>query len=207
MTTQKRKVSLGFDHYEISEGKHICLLFRDKEEQQRVMSRFLTSGMEAEEKLLYLVDTMPPSEFVAVMKDYGVDLNAYGKKMDLEQAHPVYCPDGHFECDEMITTLKHFCEQTESEGHVGMRGTGEMTWALTEGRVEKQELFRYESSINILLRRHPFTVCCQYDASRFDGETIMDVLAVHPMMIVNEQLIRNPLYVEPEIYLAAKTGN
>jgi len=51
------------------------------------------------------------------------------------------------------------------------------------------------------------TICCQYDTSRFDANTIMDVLEVHPMMIVNEKLVRNPIYVDPETYLAAHASD
>jgi hypothetical protein len=51
-------------------------------------------------------------------------------------------------------------------------------------------------------RTYPYTACCQYDARRFDGETIMDVLSVHPVMIVRGQLVKNPYYIEPEIFLS-----
>ena len=36
---------------------------------------------------------------------------------------------------------------------------------------------------------------------RFDGDTIMDVLAVHPMTIVRGQVVRNPFFVEPGAFL------
>ena len=42
---------------------------------------------------------------------------------------------------------------------------------------------------------------CQYDARRFDGATLFDVLNVHPMMIIRGQVVRNPYYVEPEHFL------
>ena len=40
------------------------------------------------------------------------------------------------------------------------------------------------------------------DARRFDGATILDVLRVHPMMIVHGQIVRNPYYTRPSEFLA-----
>lgn len=54
----------------------------------------------------------------------------------------------------------------------------------------------------MLLRDHPITTVCQYDANSFDGATIMEVLKVHPKMIVNGAVINNPFFIEPEDYLA-----
>jgi hypothetical protein len=201
MSTSDRNVSLGFDHPDICEGQHICLLFRDDEERRRVVSRFMKSGFEADERQLYLVDTMSLDEFREKMSDYGVELKTRGDELDLRQAAPTYCPDGHFESQRMIDALTSFFTDAKADGYPGVRGSGEMTWALSEGRTKTSELFRYEAKINAMQREHPFTVCCQYDTSKFDGNTIMDVLAVHPMVIVNEQLIKNPIYVEPETYL------
>lgn len=204
MTKEKRQVSLGFEHDDICEGTHICVLFRDDDERRRVMARFLKSGEEAEEKLLYLVDTMSPDEFVKVMKPYGVNLEKCGDRLALLQAAPMYCPDEQvFDSGRMIASLEDFITQSYKDGYIGSRGTGEMTWALKAGRTSKKELFEYEAKINIMLRDHPMTVCCQYDTSRFVANDIMDVLEVHPMMIVNEKLIQNPMYVDPETFLAS----
>ena len=45
-------------------------------------------------------------------------------------------------------------------------------------------LLEYESRVSMLLRDHPVTAVCQYDANEFDGATIIDVLKVHPQMII-----------------------
>ncbi len=88
MSRTSRKVSLGFEHDDICEGQHICLLFRD-DERRRVMSRFLSSGLAAREKLLYLVDTMTPDQLTEVMMNYGVDLNGCKNDFEVLQAEQV----------------------------------------------------------------------------------------------------------------------
>ncbi|MCP4397321.1 MAG: hypothetical protein GY801_08495 [bacterium] len=66
-------------------------------------------------------------------------------------------------------------------------------------------LLEYESRVSILLREHPFTVICQYDANVFDGATIMDVLKVHPQTIVNGAVVQNPFFIQPEEYLQKRS--
>jgi len=64
-----------------------------------------------------------------------------------------------------------------------------------------ERLLEYESRVTLLLREKPVTAVCQYNANRFDGATIMDVLKVHPQMIVRDAIIYNPFFISPEEYL------
>ena len=63
------------------------------------------------------------------------------------------------------------------------------------------QLIDYEMRLTEVLARFPFTACCQYDARRFSGSLIMDAMSVHPVMIVQGQLVKNPYYIEPEVFL------
>ena len=58
-----------------------------------------------------------------------------------------------------------------------------------------------EAWVNEALVTHPITAICQYDARRFDGATIFDVLMVHPMMIVHGHVTKNPYYMQPHEFL------
>jgi hypothetical protein len=61
--------------------------------------------------------------------------------------------------------------------------------------------------VSLLVREYPINVVCQYDARAFDGATILDILKVHPLMIVRGNIIRNPFFEEPESYLAKNHSN
>lgn len=52
-----------------------------------------------------------------------------------------------------------------------------------------------------MLETHPVTAICQYDANRFDGDTILQCLEVHPYMIVRGQVVQNPFYMKPEEFI------
>jgi hypothetical protein len=102
----------------------------------------------------------------------------------------------------MIDTVGAAYDRSIREGYAGARLTGEMTWS-TRGLPGSENLAEYECRLNILLRTVPTTAVCQYDAQRFDGATLYDILSVHPMMIVHGQVVRNPYYVEAEVFLAS----
>ena len=101
----------------------------------------------------------------------------------------------------MIQNLTNFYNDSIKLNFKGARVVGEMI-----PEVEKMpggdRLLEYESRISILTRTVPVTAVCQYDANSFDGGTIMEVLKVHPMMIVNGSVVQNPFFIEPEIYLS-----
>jgi len=79
--------------------------------------------------------------------------------------------------------------------------TGEMSWSLKD-YPGSRDLLEYEARINLLVRDVPTTAVCQYDARLFDGATLYGILSVHPMMIVHGRVVRNPYYLEPEVFLA-----
>ena len=64
-----------------------------------------------------------------------------------------------------------------------------------------ERLLEYESRVTMMLREEPVTSVCQYNANVFDGATIMEILKVHPQMIVNGNVVNNPFYIKPEKYL------
>lgn len=201
MKTERRQIPLGFTRETVEEGQHICYLYNDDFERRRVMAKYLESGLLEGEKVLYMVDDMTPHEMYGVLDDLDVDVRSKKNHFIISEAAPAYCPTGVFGADEMLDVIRDFYMNAMADGHTGARATGEMSWCLVEGRAAPEELMAYEAKLNHLLMGHPCTACCQYDTRRFDGETLMDVLSVHPVMIVRGQLVKNPFYVAPEIFL------
>jgi hypothetical protein len=75
-----------------------------------------------------------------------------------------------------------------------------MDWA-AEHRTHVDELIEFESRINDLWSRHDDAVICTYHLSRFSGDTVIDIMRTHPVVIVGGILQQNPFYVPPEQFL------
>jgi hypothetical protein len=192
-------ISLGFDTEPWPEGTHMCLIFNDDVERRAVIAKFMQSGIEANELVRYVVDTQTPEELKQSMREVGVTLPV------VVDGNEHYCPDGTFKVGRMLDGVAELYHRSLREGYVGARSTGETSWA-TKGYPGSEDLPEYEARLNILLRTTPMTAICQYDARLFDGAALYDVLSVHPMMIVHGQIVRNPYYVEPEVFLAQRAG-
>ncbi len=156
----RRTISLGFSDQKFPEGQHICYIYSDDEERLDVMSQYLKSGMEAKEKLLYLVDVMTSEQMLNHLKDLGVDFSgAKPNDFMIADAAPAYCPSGYFKTEEMLDLVKEFYLNSIDQGYSGARGTGEMSWCLTEGCANKIDLLEYETRLNGLLSKFPYTAC------------------------------------------------
>jgi len=160
MEDERRTISLGFSDQKFHEGQHICYIYNNDDERLEIMAKYLKSGMEAKEKLLYLVDVMTSEKMLDCLKAQGVDFSgAEPNDFMISDAAPAYCPTGFFKTEEMLDLVRDFYLSAIDEGYAGARGTGEMSWCLTEGLSTKTDLLVYEASLNNLLKEYPYTAC------------------------------------------------
>lgn len=197
-------ICIGFTPDSFPQGTHICYIYKDEDERKEVIAKFVESGLLGGELVGYFVDAISPEEMREHLASLGISLAPGAKQEQLAiiDAAKTYCGDGCFEPAAMLEKVGELYRRSQTEGYSGARATGEMAWAL-RGIPGSEKLIEYESRLNLLVEHHPITLICQYDANRFDGATIYDVLNVHPMMIVRGQVVRNPYYVAPAEFLAS----
>lgn len=188
-------IPMGFTNELFPRGTHMCYIFNDDDERRKLIARFLQSGLSSNEKVDYFVDTVSPDEVIASLHELGVDTDtlARSEQLSIKPAPQVYCAGNVFVPEQMLAKLVELHEQGLAQGYSGARASGEMTWALN-GCAGSERLIEYESGINDLVVTSPITAICQYDARRFDGATLFEVLRVHPMMVVHGHVVRNPYY-------------
>lgn len=202
MTKTRREISLGFTHESFSEGSHMCYIFNDESQRREVMAAFLNSGLSAGEKVGYFVDTVTPEEVLSYLKGLGVKIpdRTTPASLSISDAEKTYCPDGTFIPERMLGTLRAYYTASIADGFPGSRVSGEMSWAL-KGIPGSQRLIEYEALVNDVVIEYPVTAICQYNANLFDGGMLFDVLSVHPMMVVNGQVVKNPYFIQQAQFL------
>jgi hypothetical protein len=75
-----------------------------------------------------------------------------------------------------------------------------MDWVARD-QVPLEQVVQYEARLNYFMPTFGCTIICVYDARRTPPGMISDVLATHPMVIVNGMLRRNTRYVAPDPFL------
>ncbi|KJU82814.1 histidine kinase [Candidatus Magnetobacterium bavaricum] len=206
MKTDNYKVDYGFTKETFPLGIHMCYIYNDDSERRKVISKFVESGLLAREKVLYLVDVPTTEDMDDYLKGMGLEVDQVRKSGQLVMKTTMsgYYPDGCFSIDGMLQRLRDFYNLSQNEEYAAVRATGE-TWWTQRGVPGAEHWLEYEAMLNKLVLDYPFSaLICQYDAKMYNGATIFDVLRVHPMMIVQGQVLRNPYYVQPDEFLAQK---
>jgi hypothetical protein len=199
MRSDEPTVDLGFAKARVPPGTHVCQIYSDDVERTSALLHFLSRGLQAGEAAVCFSENVTDDELATWFASEGLSIAAEraAGRFANSPTRQVYFQDGRFDPDRMLGLLTTFHKDAVAAGLPGARVIGEMSPEIST-IPGGSRLLEYESRVNCLLRDHPVTAVCQYDARRFDGATIMDVLTVHPMMVVRGTVVFNPFYVAPE---------
>lgn len=202
----KKKVRLGFSNQEFDRGAHICHIFNEDDERQDILIHYIISGLNSGEKTACFSDNETDLSLSEFLSEKGLSYKEFTEEgnLSLSKTGEVYFENDEFEPNKMLSLLKEFYHKSQKQNMSGARVIGEMTSKIQDVKGGSR-LLEYECKISMLQKEFPFTAVCQYDARQFDGSTIMDVLKVHPYMIVKGSVLANPFFIKPEEYLSGKT--
>ena len=166
------------------------------------MLKFLLSGLQTGERAACFSERVDEEVLSEYFAHYDISYDEYkqNKRMILSGANSVYFQDNIFDPDRMLDVLANYHQESLDLGFSASRVIGEMTPEV-QNVPGGDRLLEYESRVSMLLEDHPVTTVCQYNANLFDGATIMDILKVHPQMIVRGAVVHNPFYIPPEEFL------
>lgn len=203
MPHSQRRISLGFAPQEFPPGVHICQIVGNDDESRDALLKFLLSGLQAGECASCFSEHVTEGMLADFLGRHGL---SYQEKRDsgaltVAGIREVYFQDGRFDPERMLNLLAHYHEESVVRGFPAARVIGEMTPEVQHLKGGNR-LLEYEARVSLLLREHPVTAVCQYDARYFDGATILDILKVHPFMVVRGSVVHNPFFITPEELLA-----
>ncbi len=162
--------------------RHICLFFRQQEEQWQMIYPYLLDHLAAGEPVLYCYDSTPPEQLQRQLCAIDLDVAKLISQdlLCLLPANQVYLLSGCFETKRMLAYIESIILARVAAGYKRLLITGEMTWSLGQAPGVEQ-LMEYEKLLNPLVAKYPqTTVVCQYDLKRFNAGTVLDVLLTHP---------------------------
>lgn len=190
--------NLGFTE-EPLRSTHVCLIYESDEQRRHLVCQYLAAGLRQGETVRYFADETPTERLRAWLREFDVDVSdveATGG-FSVTDAATAYCPEGVFDPQGMIDRVGRLFEIAHQAGYTGTRSCGEMTW-VHRGLPGSDLFLRYESMLNSVSTPYRHFGMCQYDARRFDGAALFQVLQVHPFMVAQGQILRNPYYRGPE---------
>ncbi len=203
MTLDKSTISLGFTDELYPPGTHMCQIFSNDEERQALLFKYLAAGLQGNERTCCFSDQVDESILKEFLDNYGISFNDVidSGALTLSGVQDIYFQDNRFDPDRMLKLLKDYHEDSKIQGYPAARVIGEMSPEV-QNIPGGDKLLEYESRVSQLLQEYPVTAVCQYDARQFDGATIMDILKVHPWMVIQGSVVHNPFHIRPEDFLA-----
>lgn len=111
-----------------------------------------------------------------------------------------YIRDGCFDQDRMLAAFEQMASGNVKGGFPLSRICCRMDWVVRD-RSYVDDVVEFESRVNEVWRRHDDAVICNYQLGKFGGDTVVDIMRTHPMIIIGGILQRNPFFVPPEQFL------
>jgi MEDS: MEthanogen/methylotroph, DcmR Sensory domain len=198
----KLSAPISFAGSSLAETRHVCAFFNSEEEEYRVLLPFIKDGFACGHKAVHVVNPEQRAEHLDRLTAAGIDAAQAERsgQFELRTSVETYLRDGQFDKERML----HAFEQIAS-GNAGgefplSRIVCRMDWA-AEGKSYTDDLIEFESRVNHVWEHHDDAVICTYHLGQFGGDTVIDIMRTHPMIIIGGTLQRNPFFVPPAEFL------
>jgi hypothetical protein len=182
---------------EINQPGHICAFFTSRDEEYETLIPYLRDGVEAGEQVLNVLDAARLPDHRARLGARGVPTGDGG--VLIASSEDTYLAGGHFDMDRMVGFVREHLAQAATEGRC-VRTAGWMDWICRDAPGTERAM-EYEARMNLLVPTFDCTFMCVYDLTKLHGETVVDIMATHPYVILRGQIRQNPFFVPAEIYL------
>jgi hypothetical protein len=199
---KKPVTPISFAGSQLRETRHICAFFNSDDEEYRVLLPFIKDGFECGDKAVHVVNPDQRRDHLQRLATIGIDPTAAERSGQLEVRTntETYLRDGRFDQDRMLEVFEQAASGNAPGGFPLSRIVCRMDWA-AEGGSHIDNLVEFEARVNDVWRRHDDAVICTYHLTKFGGDTVIDIMRTHPMVIIGGILQENPFFVPPEQFL------
>lgn len=145
---------------------HLAVLFSTDQGGLRLTAPFLAEGVRLHQACLLVASGAPLERYASALESMdGIAV------LELKGGS----------ADAAIAQMEENFSRSVTEGSSVVRLVGEMAEVRAMFPTE-DEMLRYEEALELMCRRFPVAVICQYDARRFDGSALLRALKAHPDM-------------------------
>jgi hypothetical protein len=193
---------IPFAGAELRQARHVCAFFNSEDEEYRVLLPFIRDGFDCGHKAVHVLSLDRRERHVDHLAAVGIDTAAAqdSGQLELRDSSETYLSHGRFDQDRMLQTFKSIAGGSADGRYPLSRIVCQMEWANGHPSCI-HDLIEFEARVNDVWCQHDDAVICVYDLAKFSGDTVMDVIRTHPMIIVGSILQQNPFFVPPKEFL------
>ena len=200
-TMTKGAAPISLAGSQLGPTRHVCAFFNSDDEEYRVLLPFIKDGFTCGDKAIHMVNPNQHGDHLQQLAAAGIDTASAERagQLEIRTNTDVYLRDGAFDQHRMLQVFEQIAGNRNHDYPLS-RIVCRMDWA-GERRTNVDQLIEFESRVNDLWARHDDAVICTYHLNRFSGDTVIDIMRTHPVVIVGGILHQNPFYVPPEEFL------
>jgi len=167
-------------HFRHSPEGHLCLTYRGDSPPWKPIFLFLTAGLAANGRLLYVCHRTDPAEVERRLREANLNVEGLRTSGQLQfaSAEEYYLPDGTFDPARMIENARLALEAARQDGFESLHIVGETGWTVDRD-IPAEAIADYERRVAELLRRERIDALCLYPADRFEDPVLDELSEMH----------------------------
>ncbi len=183
-------------------SRHICAFFRSLAEQYDVLLPYIREGLERGDRAWHILDPARRADHIRRLQEFGIGVAAAEQsgQLEVQDWGDFYLRGGQVEQDHVLNAIQNVFASERITGFGFTRIITNMEWTL-QSWPGVDAFLEVEARLNQVPFGHGDDIVCTYDLTRFDGGTMMDILRVHPTVILGAAIIENPFFVPPDRFL------
>lgn len=189
------KIPLGFGGISVAIGDHIGHFYRGFHQRFSVLGPYVAEGLRRRDKCVVISSPEIAEQLRQWLESRGLDATGAGRE-GLLVLHP-----GEATKEEMKALAERIEAESLTAGHRFVRWAGDMAWGMA-GKTSVSEMLRWEALYDQCSTGWQICALCQFDLTQFGGDVVMYALRSHPLCIMGQALVPNPLHIPPETLLA-----
>lgn len=180
---------------------HICAFFDSDAEKYEAIAPYFSDGIQQGDKIINVVDADGRDRHITALAKARVPIRKAMEsgQMQLLTAEETYLQEGATDLSGMLDLLRETLDNARRDGRC-VRTCGEMNW-IGRSSMPIEEVMAYEAQVNEFVPTFQCTLVCVYDIAKLPSGMVADILATHPLAIINGRLRANPVFVEPDAFL------
>lgn len=166
-------------------GDHVCLFYRDLEEQMAIAAPFVNVGLRRDERCLCVLTKEQSERLIFMLEAAGIDAKKQIERGALWISSPAeaYLAGGRFDREQMVRFLDEGMQKALAAGFTGFRGTGDLSWAALDSHA-CGDMPEYERLLDKYYPGKPALGICMYDANLFKPRQLDDLMKAHRLALM-----------------------
>jgi hypothetical protein len=189
-------------------GDHICALYTGPVERDAILIPFIRSALRSGDKCVCVIDSTEPDDLIAdIALGSDVDLadSLASRQFDLLRAADTTMRSGTFRPADMVGFWKASLAAVMNAGRYQRLRAASETGLSLRDLPDWRQVVQHESEINRMLPLYPQVLLCLYDLDKVGGAFLVDLMSMHPRLLINGRLTENPYYLAPDEWLARQS--